>query len=615
MEKKTSQRSTYLAAGLGLLAIILFFVLNMMGQQFFTGKRIDFSDTARFTLSTGTKSILHELEEPVTLRFYFSRQMAQKSPGLMNYANRVLDMLNEYARLGGDKVIFRVIEPAAFSESEDQALDYGLQGVPVDNEGSELFFGLVATNSTNGILTIPFFQEQREAFLEYDISQLIYQLSHPKLPIVAAISSLPIQGQMSILSPESKPWVIWDQINSVFEARLLATDITQIDNDVDVLMLIQPQGLTHDAVMAIDQFVMRGGRVLAFLDPYSEVLAEKGEFPSTLAPLLTAWGVEYLPGQAVAYRDAANRVRYTQDGRDLVDPYPLWMTLDKTYLSQDDMVSSQLQNIILASPGFIKQIANSTVKFSPIIELPKGAMTVEVDKIERYQDDPQSLLRDYMPQEERYTIGARLTGTIHSAFNKEQSVDRANIILIADTDLLFDDFWVQVQNFSGNFFAVPMAGNGHFVLGAVENLTGNDQLISVRNRANFSRPFEKIQILQTTAETKFRDQEAGLIENLEVMKQKLLQLEEQKEANNALTLTEEQQLAAAQFRQEMVQTRKQLRQVRHDLKKDIQTLENRIKFINIFLMPILVCLFGILISVAYTRGYKHRLARKLQATS
>ncbi|MFO1257598.1 MAG: Gldg family protein [Gammaproteobacteria bacterium] len=613
METKTSRQTSYLAFGLGVLSIVLFFVINIVSQQFLTTQRLDFSDTKRFTLSSGTRSILETLEEPVTLRFYFSRQMARQSPALTNYANRVLDMLNEYARIGGDKIILNIIEPAAFSEAEDQALDYGLQGVSVDNEGSELFFGLVATNATSGIMIIPFFQTEREAFLEYDISQLVYQLANPKLPVVATISSLPVQGQLSLLNPEVKPWVIWEQLNSVFETRILRPDLDQVEEDVDVLLLIQPRELTDGALKAIDRFVMRGGRVLAFLDPFSEVLGEKGEDPSSLSSLLTAWGVDYIPNKAVAYRDAANRVRYSQDGRDMVDPYPLWMTLTQQHLSQEDSVTSQLQNIIFASPGFLKHRDGATSTFKPLIEIPNGVMTVPAESVEGYQHDPKSLLRNYKVESGQFVVGARLTGTIASAFEADKSTDKANIILVADSDFLFDDFWVQVQNFAGTHFAVPMAGNGHFVLGAVENLAGNNALISVRNRTNFNRPFDKIQAIQTQAEMKFRDKEAVLIEHLESTKQKLLELEEQKEANNALTLTVEQQQTEAAFKQEMLEIRKQLRQVRHDLNNDIETLENTLKFINIFLMPLLICLFGFAMNIIYTRGYAKRLARKLYA--
>lgn len=613
METQTPRQTSYLAIGLGVLSLVLFFVLNIISQQFLTTQRLDFSDTKRFTLSSGTRSILETLEEPVTLRFYFSRQMARQSPALTNYANRVLDMLNEYSRIGGDKVVLTVIEPAAFSEAEDQALDYGLQGVPVDNEGTELFFGLVATNATNGMMTIPFFQTEREAFLEYDISQLIYQLAHPKLPVVATISSLPIQGQLSLLNPEVKPWVIWEQLNSVFETRILKPDLNQIEEDVDVLLLIQPKELTDEALRAIDQFVMRGGRILAFLDPFSEVLGEKGEDPSSLAPLLRAWGVDYIPNKAVAYRDAANRVRYSQDGRDMVDPYPLWMTLTEHNLSQEDRVTSQLQNIIFASPGFLRHRSDATSTFKSLIDIPEGAMTVPSESVESYQHDPKSLLRNYKVEAGDFVLGARLTGSIASAYDAGKTTDTANIMLVADSDFLFDDFWVQVQNFAGTHFAVPMAGNGHFVLGAVENLTGNNALISVRNRTNFNRPFDKIQALQTQAEMKFRDKEAVLMEHLEATKQKLLALEEQKEANNALTLTVEQQQTEAAFKQEMLEIRKQLRQVRHDLNNDIETLENTLKFINIFLMPLLVCLFGFAMNIVYTRGYAKRLSRKLYA--
>ena len=595
-----------------LLAVIVFFTVNILSNGLFKSYRFDLTEHGVYSLSKGSIDILKDIKEPIKLRYYYSKKLVVDNPYFNSFATRVEELLRQYQRKSNGKIELEIIDPVPFTESEDEAVNYGLQGVPIDNEGNEVYFGLVATNSISDQEIISFFQPNREAYLEYDVTQLIYKLINNIPQAVGIITELPLDGEnsqaMNFMQQKSaKPWVIWEHLNQNFDLRKIDKDAKSIESDIKVLILAQPGNLSDDLLYAVDQFVMQGGHILAFLDQYAEMagktISDQDELKDNLKPLLQSWGVELIENKVIAQRHNAKPVRYYSDGKELAVRYPLWIDLEGDNLNRDDILTTNLERITFATPGAIKILENVSTKIEPLMNSGDGAMLVDVDKLSDYKRDPRELLRDYKPQD-NFVIAARISGKINSAFpdglnevikfrDHLSKIDDSNIILVADSDLLHDHFWINVQNFLGNRYGVPTSGNGSFVISAVENLSGSSALISIRNRGSYSRPFDKVQELEIISQERFKEYEQALVSKLETTKSKLEELEKAKEHENNLALNLQQKREEDAFRQELIATRKELREVRHELNKDIEMLEAKVKFFSIGFMPLVILILGI----------------------
>ena len=622
------------------LAIVLLFAVNMLADRTLGPARIDLTENRLFTLSEGTRGILANLDEPVTLRFYLSRRELERVPGVGGYADRVRALLNEYKRLSGGKLEVRTIDPEPFSEEEDRAVGYGLRGVPLDLDDGVFYFGLAGTNSVDDEEVIPFFTAEREQFLEYDVTKLVYNLTSPKQKIVGLLSSLPIEGQGPAMQAAmggmgAQPWMVVEQIRQLFELRSLHPKLDEIPEDIDVLMLVHPRALSPEALYAIDQYVLRGGRVVAFVDPYSEsqrdvmpagmgMMQPPGPGRSEIDELLTAWGVT-LGEDVVGDLDLSLKVRMDQGGRVLTFDYPVWMNVTPHTFDQEDIVTGNLGNLGFGTPGYLEAAEGATTTFTPLVSTTPRAAQFTTAQVAAVTTDPRDLLDDYASQDRPYTMVARVAGKVRTAFpdgrpipetseeegdassgadeaeseaepkaeHISESVEDAQILLVADADMLADRFWVVVQEFLGNRIAVPSAANSALVINALDNLTGSGDLISVRNRGTFTRPFSRVVALKQQAERAFRAKEQELIAQLEETEQRLLELEESNRGNDTLVITDAQREELVEFRQERVRIRKELREVRRQLRADIESLESWLKFANIGLVPILIGISGL----------------------
>ncbi|HEC16087.1 MAG TPA: hypothetical protein ENI99_05890 [Sedimenticola sp.] len=608
--------------GTGLaIAVALFLAANIVSNAAFRSFRLDLTDNKLYTLSEGTRNILKGLEEPITLRLYISKKLAARLPTLNSYTVRVRELLEEYQRNAGDKIELLVLDPEPFSEEEDRAVSYGLQGVPIDDSNTIFYFGLAANNSVDDEEIIPFFQPDREEQLEYDLTQLIYKLAHPKKPVVGIISTLPIQGDASAAfmrrHSATQPWIILEQIRQLFSVRMLEKEVEQIPSDVDVLMLVHPRGMSSKTLYAIDQFVLGGGRSLVFVDPYAEAQQSEGDPDNPLAAmqaprnseldsLLNAWGLELVAGKVAADMQAAKRIQARLGRRNQVFEYPVWMDLQERHYNKEDIVTQRLGGITLATAGILMAKEGAGTTMTPLLETGEQAMQVDATQLGMFTD-PRALLRNYRPGGKRLTLAARISGPVKSAFpdgrpdaGKEEqaghlteSKGAVNLIVVADSDLLDDRFWVRVQDFMGRRIAIPTSANGSFVTNALDNLTGSNDLISVRNRGSFARPFTKLDEFRKEAEKRFLEKEQQLQTRLRETEQKLRELQNRKQEGDLLALSAQQQQEIANFRREKVNIRKELRNVQHELRKDIEHLEGWIKFINIGLVPLLIGLGGI----------------------
>jgi len=615
-----------------LIALGLFLAVNIVSNAGFSGARLDLTENQLYTLSEGSKNILQKLPEPITLRFYLSQQLATSVPSINSYSIRVRELLEEYQRASDGKVTLHIIEPEPFSEAEDRAMSFGLQGVPLDNASTTLYFGLAGTNSTDDEEVIPFFQPNRQEFLEYDITQLVYKLSHPKQQVIGIMSSLPIQGSAANALPfmqqpgSQEAWMIVEQIQQNFSVQTLETTATLIPDEIDVLMLVHPKGLSEATLYAIDQFVLNGGRALVFVDPYSEADTppQNPQNPlaninaprnSELTRLLDSWGIE-LTDKVVGDLESAQKVQTRRGNRMAVVDYPVWMNLNaQDHFSPDDIITGKLDDVIVATAGGLSQKEGASTDFMPLITSSDNAMLFETSRLGLFSN-PEEMVRDFKA-EGQFTLAARVTGSINTAFpdgkpaseategaetptespanHLAESKEAVNLIIVADTDLLQDQFWVQVQSFFGSRIPLPHAANGTFVTNALDNLGGSNDLISVRNRGSFSRPFTKVNELQKKAEMRFLETAQELEQKLQETEQKLRQLQTQRQDGNQALLSVEQQQEIDKFRAEKVDIRKELRGVQHELQKDIEHLESRLWYVNVGLMPIFVGIVGILV--------------------
>jgi ABC-type uncharacterized transport system involved in gliding motility auxiliary subunit len=594
-----------------LFIVLMFFGLisvNFLSNKLFGFVRLDLTHNKIFSLSTGSKKIIDSIDEPIVFKLFFSRKLAKENPYFFSFALRVEEFLKQYQKYSKNKIILQTIDPEPFTEYEDQAVHYGLQGVPINNEGSDLYFGLVASNSTTGKEVISFFQPNRESYLEYDISRLIAKLNNLASNKIAIISSLPIQGEQGFqfIPGKARPWLIWQQIKQQFEPEILdENQISDIPDGIKVLLLINTgEPLALNAAIAIDKFVLKGGHVLLLSSAISEVKnslqnnAKESDINNdnkvSITKLLNAWGVKYDDTKVVASRELAKQVRYNYEGRDVTGLYPLWIDVNDSYLAKNDILTTNLSKLTFPSAGSISISEESTSKFSPLVTIQKDAMLVNKDDLAKYKANPVSLLREYKPQQQPVTIAARITGKVKSAFNNDLFADQANIVVIANTDFLHDHFWAATQNFLGNPIIIPNSGNANFILNALDNLSGSEALISIRTKDSYVRGFDKVNELELKSQNKFQQAEESLLKKLEETKNKLSSMEQQR-------LSIEHKKEEETFRKNLVETRKQLREVRRSLREDIQILENKIKFFSIIFMPLVI----IMLSLAYWLfGYK-----------
>lgn len=602
--KRSQQR---LLAGSSLLVIAaLYLALVVLSGLWLRGLRLDLTENRLYTLTGGTRQLLSRIEEPINLYFFFSESAAGDLPPLRAYAARVREMLEEMAARSGGRLHLSVIDPQPFTEAEDRATAFGLRAVPVGATGQSLFFGLAGTNATDGQTMVPFFQPDKEAFLEYDLAKLISTLVDSKRPVVGLISGLNMSPGFDPASGRgSEGWVVDGELRQLFEVRRLQEPVTAIAEDVDLLMLVHPKDLPEDTLYAIDQFVLRGGRLLAFVDPQAEADPGSGSNDissmmepraSDLGPLFNAWGVNFDPGKVVL--DGKSALPVQPDPSQPPVRHLAILGLGKDELNQDDVVSADVAALNLSTTGSLSLSKESTLSMEPLVQSSLESMRVDAEQV-RFVPDPNILLEGFKPGGERYVLAARLTGTLKTAFPDRQgdghlaeSAKPANLIVVADTDLLTDRMWVQVQDFFGQRIFNPFASNGDFVVNAVDNLVGSSELIQVRTRALATRPFERVEALKRSADERFRAKERELQNELAETERRLDALQTRRDDGGEVLLSPEQQAELERFQAQKLRIRGELRQVRADLDAEIKALGTRLKFVNIALVPLLVSVFA-----------------------
>ena len=589
-------------SGTGLLLIALVFLaFNMVAGLGLPNARLDLTEQKLYTISEGTQRILGELDEPINLYFFYSNNVTQDLVPLRNYAKRVEEMLHAYERAANGKIKLHIVDPAPFSEDEDRAAGFGLHAVPLQQGGDKLYFGLAGTNALDNVQTIPFFPLDQEEFLEYEISRLIQSLAKPERPVVGLLSGLQMGGDFNAMTGRSgTSWMVLDEIRQQFNLKSLQGDIDRIPDEVSVLLLVHPKNLPPPTLYAIDQFVLRGGKLLAFVDPFSEndnggLMGDAQGNVSDLALLFKAWGLRLRPGQVLADGTYAMSVGMGAEQQPV--RHPAWLSLPAEAMDKTDVTTSALESINVASAGILEPLEGAKTSFTALLQSSEFAMPIEAQRLAGLRE-PQKLMSELEPTGERYTLAARVSGPAQSAFPKGiegqkdglKSAERINVIVVADTDLLADRMWVQVQDFFGQRVPQPFADNSGFVINALDNLAGSDALISVRSRGRYSRPFVVVERLQRQAEARFREKEEVLKQQLAQTEQRLAELQHSDSPDQVLELSPEQQATLQQFLQDKLKIRKELREVRYQLNADIEGLGRVLKLVNIALVPLLLTL-------------------------
>jgi ABC-type uncharacterized transport system involved in gliding motility auxiliary subunit len=627
------------------VAAILFLAVNVLANTVFKGAQVDLTEGNLYTVSQGTRTLLASLEEPVQIRLYYSRNLGEVAPRYSAYYARVRELLDRYVTLSRGKLSVELLEPEPFSDAEDRAVADGLQGLPISQAGDTGYFGLAGSNTIDGRAVIPFFNLEREPFLEYDLTKLIHGLANPDRPVLGVISTLANRPEMGRPPGAPPPLLIFDQIREFFTVEDIEPDATAIPDKVKTLLVVNLKELSAETLRAIDRFVHAGGRALVFAD----TVVESAGFGEPAPPaaddmnkLLQAWGVKLVDGKVAGDIDAARRVSTGERGG-MVGDYVAWLTLGRSNFDVDDPTMANVERLNLATSAILEPVEQSGLTVTPLVFTGPRSMAIDADKV-RFMPDILGLLRGFQPGNKPLALAARITGDAALAFADQPAVAEADkaaaaskggdsktepgtaaeqpapaqpsgedkavsvappppsgdrkpiqVIVVGDADMLYDRFWVQSSDFFGERVDVPTAGNGDFVINALENLADAEALIGLRGRGTSYRPFTLVETLRRDAETLYRAKEQELQQRLKELQQQLAGIEKPGETQGAggdAMLSADDKAAIERFRSEMLTVRKQLRDVQHALRSDIERLEDRVKFVNIAAVPLVLCGVG-----------------------
>ena len=656
----------FLFSGTGLLTVAVALLVSVGLISALPSIRIDLTEDDLFSLADGTRNIVSGLEEPIELLFFYSESATEDQPQIRSYGTRVQELLREIVIASGGNLVLSIVDPEPFSEEEDLATQYGVQPVPVTQGGQGIYFGLVAVeldNEKDPALrvseTMPLIRPDQEQFLEYEFMQLVTRVANPDLKVVGLLTTLDIDGGFDPMTGQAtQQWMITDYIRQLYDLRRIETDTEIIEEDVDILMIVHPEGLSEQTLYAIDQHVMRGGETFVFLDPTADSMVSRSErgsmipagMRSDLPGLLEAWGVDYASDKVLTDNTLALRVQMGQGSRPVA--HIGMIGANRTALAGDDIITRRLENLNLSSVGALAPRDGATTRFEPLIQSSSDAMLMNASLLEDVLD-PSVLFDEFVSANERYTIAARVSGVISSAFpegrpvrkdaaadaseeeaeaddgndSEEARIEKANsdsatveghltrtsgetnILLFADTDVLTDRLWVQVAQFMGQRIPQPYANNGDFVINALDNLSGGADLVSIRSRGRYSRPFERVVKLQREADDRLRTEEAALLERLAETEEQLAALNTDEGGQLLGQLTPEIQTEIDRFNAELLDTRRSLRDVQFQLTADIEALGSNLKWFNTAAIPMLLTVIALFMSLTRARRRRELAAR------
>jgi ABC-type uncharacterized transport system involved in gliding motility auxiliary subunit len=625
-------------SGSKVTAIVLLFVglilVNYLASS--VPVRIDATAESIYSLSPGTQALLKKIEEPITLDLYFSKDASGLPIRYKNYATRVQEMLRQYVRASGGKLTLNVINPRPDTPEEERATAAGISPQISQQGGEQFFFGLVVTQADQQ-KNLPAFTPQREPFLEYDLSKLIHSVQQFEKPKLGLITSLPLKGasdqemQMAMMMrrPAQPGQFVANEWAQSFNIVTIESTATEVPAGLDVLAVIHPQNLPEKLQFAIDQFLLGGKPVFLALDPASQHFKRQGgqqamfggpqpNVSSDLPTLLNAYGIAYDPQKIVG--DLASGTDLQNPQTRQVSRYPTWLSLRKELFNTKAQPTASLNSMLLVEAGVFSAKPSSSLTFTPLIETSPQSGDIAGTMIQFAGAD--ELNRQITPSGKK-TVAALITGTFPSAFpngvpkdapapgaadsgttpppttttepagsSLKESKDTSTLIVVADTDWLFDDFSVEKFNFLGQTAVQPLNDNLAFAANALEFLGGSQDLISIRGKGSSLRPFDVVRDMEIEAQKKYQEKLTRLEARLQEVQTKLSELQGKKSEGNRLVATPEMTKAIEDFRKQQAQLSGERREIRRALREDIDSLENRLLVINLLSTPLLLGVFG-----------------------
>ena len=585
------------------LSILIFFSINVITNNILSSARVDFTENKLYSLSNGTISLLKDLKEPIHIRLFVSSNLVKDVPQLSTYANRVETILQTYSNISNGKITLEIIDPKPFSDAEDRAVGMGINSFNATEMSDALYFGLAATNSTIGQKNIPIFSPERETFLEYDLTSLISDLSQIEKPVVSIIDNLGLNADTRIGKPEQQ---ILKQMKEMFQVEKIDENSNKLNKNTKVLMIIHPKFLSDETLYMIDQWVLNGGATLIFLDPYAEteISRQQGMPPmnprSNLKKLLDTWGIKFDDKKAVLDSEFGFRISRNINGRDIqVTNYP-WLNIRGEGLNKNESSLSNLSTIVMTTAGSFELIDDKSV-LEPIIISSQKSGLGDAQKAGDPKGDPRDLLPNIKSDNKNLTVAGWVKSNLNTSFRDKKNKDdnqllksskKSNILLVADVDMLMDRNWLTQRG--------AFANNGDFVLNVMEKMVGGNALSDLRGKSTSWRPFEKIIALEKIAEEKFLIEEQMLAKKLKGMEDKIRNLTQNNDEDSDV-LSPETIKAIDGFKTEMMTTRSQLRNVKFDLRRDVETLKKWIISINVAILPIIFAGFALILSLRRKR--------------
>ncbi|MGC9036623.1 MAG: GldG family protein [Verrucomicrobiia bacterium] len=613
---KNRNIETLLYSTIGVVAmLVLLIVINFILGAW--RLRFDLTEEKAYTLSDGTKKILSKLDTPVKIRFYFSR--GEETPVfLKNYAQRVEDLLAEFRQASRGKITIEKYDPQPDTDAEDAAIADGIDPQPLTPTVS-VRFGL-AVSCLDQKVAIPYLAPERERLLEYDIARAISRVVNPERPVIGIMSALPVFGQQS--SPfmprpgqqQQEPWLFVSELQRDFTVRKVDMDTDKIDDDIRLLLVVHPKNISEKAQFAIDQFVLRGGKLIVCIDPVSVMDSQSNPMAggmqqpsSTLDKLLKAWGLDMDTSKVIVDMQCRSP-RYHPKVAHLVT------ALSRPNMKQDEVFFAQLDNLLFPFAGAITGTPVEGLKMDVLL---KSSTDSELVDGFMARLSSEQVAKEFKASGKEYNIAVRLTGKFKTAFpngkpedsKSEENKDKKDskpkeeylkesqkentVYIFADSDWLHDQFSVDVQSIFGQKIMIPHSGNLSLAQNLVELLSGDENLINSRSRATVNRPFTRVRDIQAKAEARFLEEVKKLEEERANVQRRINELQSKKEGNQRFILSPEQKAELKKLREAEAQTAKKLKEVRKELRKEVDSLETRVKWLNIAGMPLLVAVFGL----------------------
>ncbi|HTI98171.1 MAG TPA: Gldg family protein [Dongiaceae bacterium] len=620
MKRKSLETMLYSAVGVAAMAVILV-ALNLVGGS--VKERIDLTKEKAYTLSAGTRAILGKLASPVTIRFYCSQgeTPTPETVYLKNYARRVDDLLEEYRQAAHGKIILQRLDPEPDSDAEDSARLDGVEGQMLDT-GDKFYLGIAVSRLDNKqAVTL---DPSRERLLEYDLSRAISRVVTPTKPVIGIMSALPLSGSqsnpmmMQMGQQGTPPWAIFSELKGDFDVREVPLAAETIDPDIKVLLVVHPAGISEGAQYAIDQFVLRGGKLIAFVDPQcladtsrqNPMMGGMSSSASSLPKLFAAWGLQFSESQVVADRNFKMELNR---GDGTTQEAPAFLSVTPEGINTNDITTSELDNLWLPFVGAFTGKPAAGLTETVLLHSTKDS---ELTDATMAKFSGESILTDFKPSGVEYALAVKLTGKFKTAFPdgqpKAEGADGTNaapaapelkesaqtnvVVLVGDADLLYDNFALRrIQSPFGNM-AMAMNANLNFAQNVVEQLAGDDNLITVRSRAVLNRPFTRVKEMEAAAQAKFDSKIKDLQQSQADTEQRLRELQQNKSTDERYILSPEQRTEIEKLRKQEVEVARQLKQVQKDLRREVVAMQNRIEWLNIAAMPVVVTLFGVLLA-------------------